>query len=88
MKTFIKRTIDRIRRKPLLVKPVVSNSVICDYCNDYGYVDVIFGFKNKYNSQMICPKCNGESAKILSISSKNYGEDGIGLTSEQIDELI
>ena len=25
MKNFIKRTIDRIRRKPLLVKPVVSN---------------------------------------------------------------
>jgi hypothetical protein len=27
MKNFIKRTIDRIRRKPLLVKPVVSGSV-------------------------------------------------------------
>jgi len=26
MKNFIKRTIDRIRRKPLLVKPVVSTS--------------------------------------------------------------
>ena len=26
MKNFIKRTIDRIRRKPLLVKPVVSSS--------------------------------------------------------------
>ena len=26
MKNFIKRTIDRIRRKPLLVKPVVTSS--------------------------------------------------------------
>jgi hypothetical protein len=29
MKNFIKRTIDRIRKKPLLVKPVVS---CCDVC--------------------------------------------------------
>ena len=28
MKNFIKRTIDRIRRKPLLVKPVVSESLL------------------------------------------------------------
>ena len=88
MKNFINSIIDRIHGKPLLVKPVVSNSVICDCCNDYGYVDVIFGFKNKYDSQILCPKCNGDSAKILNISSKNYGDDGVGLTSEQIDELI
>lgn len=30
----------------------------------------------------------GNEYEILNISSKNYGDDGVGLTSEQIDELI
>lgn len=33
MKYFIKRTIDRILRKPLLVKPVVSGSKLCPDCD-------------------------------------------------------
>ena len=87
MKNFIKRTIDRIRRKPLLVKPVVSNSVICDGCNDYGYIIVTFG---GHSAEMRCLKCDGKSNRnsILNISSQNYGDDGVGLTSEQIDELL
>ena len=32
MKNFIKRITDRIRRKPLLVKPVVSGSKLCPEC--------------------------------------------------------
>ena len=31
MKNFIKSTIDRIRRKPLLIKPVVKHSKIDNY---------------------------------------------------------
>lgn len=87
MMNLIKRITDKLRRKPLLVKPVVSNSVICDGCNDYGYIVIKFG---GFTSQMRCLKCNGasNSNSILNISSKNYGDDGIGLTSEQISELL
>ena len=43
MKNFIKRTIDRIRRKPLLVKPVVMpplffKDIPQGYYDIYGYV--------------------------------------------------
>ena len=34
MKNFIKSTIDRIRRKPLLVKPVVSHSFTLNEIGD------------------------------------------------------
>jgi len=84
---LIRKIYDRIRRKPLLVKPVVSNSVICDGCNDYGYITVTFAGQS---AEMRCLKCDGKSNSnsILNISSKNYGDDGVGLTSEQIDELL
>ena len=42
MKNFIKRIIDRIRRKPLLVKPVVISRFYC-YINDRtAYIKSIF----------------------------------------------
>ena len=31
---------------------------------------------------------NLKNSSIINISSKNYGDDGVGLTSDQIDELI
>lgn len=34
------------------------NSVICDGCNDYGYIVIKFG---GFTSQMRCLKCDGKS---------------------------
>ena len=56
---FIRNLFKGIKQKCNI--PVVSNSVICDCCNDYGYIDVLFGQNGKYDSQIICPKCNGKS---------------------------
>lgn len=41
-----------------------------------------------YKDICLCKKYNHESTEILKISSKNYGDDGVGLTSEQIDDII
>ena len=36
----------------------VSNSVLCDSCNDYGYIVVTFAGKSAH---LRCPKCDGKS---------------------------
>ena len=48
MKNFIKRTIDRIRSKPLLVKPVVSNCANCKF-NELSSFDLPCNNCTEYN---------------------------------------
>ncbi len=38
--------------------PVVSNSVLCDGCNDYGYIVITFAGQS---AKMRCAKCDGNS---------------------------
>lgn len=41
--------------------PAVSNSVVCDSCNDYGYIVITFSGKSAH---LRCPKCDGKSAEL------------------------
>jgi len=56
MKNFIKRTIDRIRRKPLLVKPVVSESLIPTQFINCKWVQT----EEPYNDTEVLTPKNGE----------------------------
>lgn len=71
MRNFIKRTIDRIRSKPLLVKPVVSERyLLIEWINDHPiidgakYADTRDGIHEYYNS---LPKIKGVNYTICRI---------------------
>ena len=69
MKNFIKRTIDRTRRKPLLVEPVVSESAFTEvYLKNHGW--------QKLLSQ-------GEIGNHEGLSGIYYLVDGFGKVHEK-----
>jgi hypothetical protein len=68
MKNIIKRTIDRIRRKPLLVKPVVSG---CTHL--FGEVNNGYQYCKTCGIAIVAPKskCEQHNWEIIDKYSKN-----------------
>lgn len=72
---------------------------ICPKCNGDGHVMVQQwngGLTSISSGMFTCDVCGGAkiipmhvmNKELLKISSKNYGEDGVGLTSDELDKLL
>ena len=70
MKNFIKRNIDRIRRKLLLVKPVVSSSYICAECGTKHKVHELKMADNGWDYSYYCKNCGD----VIESNGTYYGK--------------
>lgn len=88
MKNFIKRTIDRIRRNPLLVKPVVSGSKLCPECDGemlqydcpvettifkIPFTDIEILSRNWVGREYYCPDCVRDKEQERQHDAFDYG---------------
>lgn len=85
MKNFIKRTIDRIRRKPLLVKPVVSG---CTHF--FGEVNNGYQYCKNCGVAIVAPKskCEQHNWQIIEQFSKDSRFTGNSIAIYYISRCV